>query len=148
MNKLHHHTISNVWKPNSDTGTKNYYSHSKDHEKVVKGKSVIFSSSDKAFRGYLNRYNPGEMLLASLSSCHMLCYLQLCANAGIVVVEYEDLALGTMEESATGGGKLIEIVLQPEVKVTDENIIEGSNSLHQKAHELCFIANSVNFFVR
>ena len=148
MKKLHQYTITNIWKPNSATGTKNYTSYSRNHEIIVKGKPVILSSSDPAFRGDSNRYNPEEMMVAALSSCHMLWYLHLCADAGVIVVAYEDQAIGTMEESTSGGGRFIEVVLYPKVKVTDVDIIEKAEALHKKAHELCFIANSVNFTVR
>jgi organic hydroperoxide reductase OsmC/OhrA len=82
-------------------------------------------------------------LVAALSSCHMLWYLHLCADAGIVVVSYEDRAEGTMEESGEGDGRFVRVMLHPHVRVTES--VEQAEALHQRAHELCFIANSVNF---
>lgn len=110
------------------------------------GKPELFGSSDPAFRGDPTRYNPEELLLASLSSCHMLWFLHLCAEAGIVVLDYVDNPTGVMEETAEGGA-FKEATLRPIVTVK-----EGSealiNELHQKANKKCFIANSVNFPVK
>ena len=109
---------------------------------------IIPASSDPAFRGNKTRYNPEELLVASLSSCHMLWYLHLCSEAGVVVTDYKDDATGLMEETANGGGHFTEVILKPVVTVTDSSMIEKANALHAKANELCFIANSVNFKVR
>ena len=88
------------------------------------------------------------MLVASLSACHMLFYLHLCADAGITVMDYVDNAFGTMEETPEGGGRFAEVILRPTVKITDESRIEEANKLHHKANQLCFIANSCNFPIR
>ena len=90
-------------------------------------------------------YNPEEMLVAALSSCHMLWYLHLCADAGVVVTSYEDHAEGTMEDSAKDGGRFVNVTLKPRVRVTYDSSLQRANELHGRAHTLCFIANSVNF---
>jgi organic hydroperoxide reductase OsmC/OhrA len=148
VNKLHNYQLTINWTGNTGTGTSAYTAYQRDHEISIKGKPVIAASSDPAFRGDDARYNPEELLLASISSCHMLWYLHLCATAGVIVTGYIDHASGIMEETADGGGKFTSITLHPVVTVTEGSMIEKANVLHAKANELCFIANSVNFPVR
>ncbi|MFN7921485.1 MAG: OsmC family protein [Bryobacteraceae bacterium] len=102
-------------------------------------------SSDPAFRGDRTRYNPEDLLVASLSACHMLWYLHLCADAGIVLTAYEDAAHGTMEESPDYGGKFTSVTLCPKVTLADAAKRAQAEALHHEAHRLCFVANSVNF---
>jgi organic hydroperoxide reductase OsmC/OhrA len=117
----------------------------RDHTISAENKIAVSCSSDPAFRGNKSKYNPEELLVASVASCHMLWYLHVCANAGVVVVDYKDNATGTMQETDNGSGSFKEITLHPEVVVKDASMIEKANSLHAKANEYCFIANSVNF---
>lgn len=133
------------WTGNTGNGTANYQSYERSHLLQAAGKPDIPGSSDPSFRGDKARYNPEEMLVASLSSCHMLWYLHLCSAAGIVVVDYVDQATGVMMETADGGGSFSEVTLYPEVTITDASQTDKANELHKKANELCFIANSVNF---
>ena len=100
------------------------------------------------FRGDSARYTPEELLVASLSTCHMLWFLHLCADAGIVVTEYEDAASGEMSENADGSGEFTLVILRPRVVITDSARIADAMALHPLAHELCFIARSVNFPVQ
>ena len=148
MGKQHQYAVKTTWQDKSGEGTKDYRTYSRSHAINAKGKPIIEASSDPLFRGDKLRYNPEELLVASLSSCHMLWYLHLCADAGIVVTNYEDNATGTMEENASGGGQFKEVILHPTVTVTQESMGEKATTLHVKAHELCFIANSVNFVVK
>ena len=143
MQREHRYSVNVAWTGNTGKGTSDYRSYTRDHEIRVPGKPPIRGSSDPKFRGDPVRYNPEELLVAALSSCHMLWYLHLCADAGIVVVSYEDRAEGTMEESGEGAGRFVRVVLRPHVRVTES--VEQAEALHQRAHELCFIANSVNF---
>lgn len=112
---------------------------------IANNKVEISGSSDPAFHGDKTKHNPEELLIASLSSCHMLWYLHLCAEAGIIVVDYTDNATGVMMETSNGGGKFKEVTLNPIITVTEDSMKEKADQLHQKANELCFIANSVNF---
>ena len=141
----HHYKAIVTWTGNSGTGTSGYRAYSRNHIVSIDGKPDIPASSDPNFRGDKTRYNPEEMLVASISSCHMLWYLHLCAEAGVVVVGYVDEAVGTMEETAHGGGRFKEVVLYPIVTVSDQSMTEKANELHHEANRLCFIANSVNF---
>ena len=108
---------------------------------------MIAGSSDPNFRGDATRYNPEELLVASLSACHMLWYLHLCAENGIVVTAYVDDARGTMAETEDGGGRFTEVMLRPAVTIASGDN-ERAQRLHERAHQLCFIANSMNFPVR
>jgi organic hydroperoxide reductase OsmC/OhrA len=120
-----------------------------NHEIASAGKSaVIAASSDPAFRGDASRYNPEELFVGSLSACHMLWVLHLCADAGIVVASYSDQAAGVMIEEADGSGRFTEVVLRPRMAVTDESRIGEVIALHDRARQLCFLANSVRCPVR
>ncbi|WP_426276615.1 OsmC family protein [Chryseobacterium sp. S-02] len=136
------------WTGNKGTGTSNYRDYERSHTISVENKPVIEASSDPAFRGDKTKYNPEEMLLSSLSSCHMLWYLHFCSEAGIIVTDYVDHATGIMEETSNGSGHFTEVILHPTITITDENKIEKAKELHTKANEFCFIANSVNFPVK
>ena len=146
--KDHTYTVTVTWTGNTGEGTKSYRGYERAHVVRVHGKPDILGSSDPAFRGDRTRYNPEEMLVASLSTCHMLWYLHLCSAEGIVVQAYEDIAEGVMEEDSTGGGRFIEVVLQPEVTLAAGADVERARALHAQASQRCFIANSVNFPVR
>lgn len=136
------------WTGNLGSGTSGYRAYSRNHEIRVDGKPMLLGSSDPAFRGDPTRYNPEDLLVASLSACHMLWFLHLCADAGIVVTDYSDRATGTMVETTDGGGRFSEVTLCPQVTVADAAMIERAQALHIEAHRLCFIANSCNFPVR
>ena len=148
MSKEHIYETSLVWTGNQGTGTKTYTGYSRAHEISIEGKPTIVGSSDPHFRGDASRYNPEELLVAALSACHMLSYLHQCAVAKIVVVDYQDTAKGKMIETPDGGGHFTEVVLKPRVVVSKDSDAAKAQEIHHKAHELCFIANSVNFPVR
>ncbi|HEX7050223.1 MAG TPA: OsmC family protein [Longimicrobiales bacterium] len=149
MNRGEHgYTVQLVWTGNRGEGTSHYRSYDRSHEISVAGKPPIPGSSDPAFRGDRSRYNPEELLVAALSACHMLAYLHLCADAGIVVTGYSDEAAGTMVETPDGGGRFTDVLLRPSVTVAADSDLDLALRLHDRAHELCFIASSVNFPVR
>jgi len=133
------------WTGNQGQGTKSYTGYKRDHELSVDGKPPIPGSSDPNFRGDRTRYNPEELLVASLSACHMLWYLHLCSEAGIVVTDYQDDAKGSMTETTDGGGHFTKVTLRPAVSIAVGGDTDQAHQLHEKAHHLCFIANSVNF---
>jgi organic hydroperoxide reductase OsmC/OhrA len=123
--------------------------HNRSYRITAGDKAPIEGSSDAVFRGDASRWNPEDLLVASLSACHQLWYLGLCAAEGIEVVAYEDAAEGTMvEESSGGAGAFTEVVLRPRVIVASEVDVARARVLHTIAHENCFIARSVNFPVR
>lgn len=148
MQKEHTYKLNIQWTGNTGSGTINYRSYERSHVISAENKPEIFASSDPAFRGDKTKYNPEELLVASLSGCHMLWFLHLCAEAGIVVSGYTDNPTGIMIETENGGGKFKEVILRPEVTVQNAQSVELLGEMHKKAHELCFIANSVNFPVK
>ena len=141
----HHYNTTLSWTGNKGTGTSDYKAYERNHLLAVVGKPEIPASSDPKFKGDKTRYNPEELLVASLSGCHMLWYLHLCAVNGVVVIAYADNAAGTMTENENGSGQFIEVTLRPTVTVKDKSMIEKANALHEEAHNMCFIARSVNF---
>ena len=143
--KKHYYNTALHWTGNTGRGTETYTSYDRSYTISSGEKPGIEGSSDPAFRGDRNRYNPEELLLASLSSCHMLWYLHLCAEAGVVVTGYTDSAKGVMAETPAGGGHFTEVTLFPQVTVKETFMIAKANELHEKANKLCFIANSCNF---
>lgn len=143
--KTHNYEVSTVWTGNTGDGTSTYEGYTRDQIIQAEGKPTIKVSSDPAFRGDPTRYNPEELLVASISSCHMLWYLHLCSLNGINVQEYKDRASGQMEEDADGSGRFVQVILRPSVWITPESDPVQAKALHEAAHRLCFIANSVNF---
>lgn len=148
MTRNHHYTATVTWTGNSGTGTSGYRDYERAHEVASAGKHPIAGSSDPSFRGDPAAWNPEELLVASVSQCHMLWFLHLCAAEGVVVTHYRDQPLGTMSESTDGGGRFTEIVLRPEVAYATQEQAHLGRELHERAHRFCFIANSVNFPVR
>lgn len=146
--KKHQYNIAVKWTGNQGTGTSSYRDYSRNHEIRVPDKPVIPASSDPSFRGDPTRYNPEELLVASLSQCHMLWFLHLCSEAGITVIAYVDNAMGIMEEDNHGGGRFTEVILNPEVTIHPIDRMDQITDLHRRANELCFIANSCNFPVK
>ena len=147
MNKQHQYNINCRWTGNTGEGTSSYNSYQRSHLLSAKDKPEIAGSSDPAFRGDSSKYNPEELFLCSLSSCHMLWYLHLCSSHNIIVTNYEDDATGIMEETDKGG-YFTEVILYPRVSISNPAQIGLAKSLHTEANKHCFIANSVNFPVR
>jgi organic hydroperoxide reductase OsmC/OhrA len=145
MPQSHHYRTSLTWKGNLGTGTSGYRAYSRNHDIVVDGKPILHATSDPAFHGDSTRYTPEDLLVSSLSSCHMLWYLHLCAVNGVNVVSYTDEAHGEMLENTDGSGQFLEVTLHPRVVVSEPSMISGATSLHHEANRMCFIARSVNF---
>ncbi len=136
----HEYEVEVSWTGNLGPGTTEYRSYSRDHLVMAAGAPAIPASSDPAFRGDRGRWNPEQLLVAALSQCHMLWYLHLCADAGVVVTSYHDTAYGRMDED-----RFVRVVLRPRITVADPSMVSRGYELHAQAHEKCFIANSVNF---
>jgi organic hydroperoxide reductase OsmC/OhrA len=84
------------------------------------------------------------LLLAALSQCHLLSYLHVAVNHGIVVTDYQDDAVGTMIQTANGGGHFVSVTLRPVVTISGGDPVVA-RAIHAEASEKCFIAASVNF---
>lgn len=126
----------------ADSTTRNY---TKSHTIAIEGKEILNISAAKAFKGDPELYNPEDLLLSSVVSCHMMSYLYVCAQNGIEVLSYTDAAEATLEVLENGSGRFTEVRLYPKVTITQAEKIAEALSLHKKANELCFIANSCNF---
>jgi organic hydroperoxide reductase OsmC/OhrA len=148
MRVEHHYKSTIKWTGNKGTGTDDYRNYERSHQIIIENKSDILGSSDPVFRGDKTKHNPEDLLVSSLSSCHMLWYLHLCSEEGVIVLDYIDNATGIMVESSDGGGKFSVVTLNPVVTVMELSMIGKANELHSRANALCFIANSVNFPVK
>ena len=146
--KLHLYRVEVQWAGNTGSGTQSYSTYDRAHTIVAVDKPAIAASADPVFRGDKTKYNPEELLVASLSSCHMLWYLHLCAEAKVIVTRYVDYPIGTMMETGEGGGQFSKVLLRPIVTITPESDSALAAQLHGQAHQKCFIANSVNFPVQ
>jgi organic hydroperoxide reductase OsmC/OhrA len=143
----HHYKVDVTWTGNQGAGTRTYQGYGREHEIRIAGKPVLAGSSDPTFRGDASRHNPEDLLVTSLSTCHMLSYLHQAVLAGVVVTAYEDHAEGSMETDAHGG-RFLEVVLHPVVTISAGSDPAKAEAAHEPAHHACFIANSVNFPVR
>ena len=143
--KEHHYAVEVHWTGNLGEGTKSYRSYARTHDIISGRKPTIAGSSDPAFRGDEDRWNPEDLMVAAVAACHKLWYLHLCAVAGVDVVAYADRAQGVMIEDAKRGGYFTAVTLRPEVTVSADSDVAKAAALHHDAHEKCYIANSVNF---
>lgn len=144
----HQYITALEWTGNRGTGTSHYRAYDRNHVISMEGKPDIAGSSDPIFRGDRTRHNPEELLVAALSACHLLAYLHLCAEAGVVVTAYTDRATGMMTETPEGGGHFTEVQLHPVVTVENGSMIDKAKALHDEARRRCFIAASCNFPVQ
>jgi organic hydroperoxide reductase OsmC/OhrA len=145
MTGQHVYKVAIKWTGHKGEGTLSYKAYERSHIISVENKPDILGSSDAAFRGDKTKHNPEDLLVSSLSACHMLWYLHLCAEAGVVITDYVDYATGTMVETPDGGGHFTEVTLNPVITVTEAWMVAKADALHQEANKRCFIANSVNF---
>jgi organic hydroperoxide reductase OsmC/OhrA len=148
MAKEHEYQANLVWTGNKGSGTMDYRSYDRDFVVTIANKEPLAGSSDSVFLGDKTKYNPEDLLLASVSSCHMLWFLHLCSKNEIVVIEYTDNAIGKMEENVDGSGKFKEVTLYPQVLIAEQAHLTLANALHAEANKMCFIANSLNFPVK
>jgi len=145
---IHQYQLQLQWTGNKGEGTSHYRAYDRNHSIKFENKPEILASADPTFRGDPSKYNPEELLLAALSGCHMMSFLHVCVNAGVIVTAYEDHATGSMEVNPDGSGHFTEVTLNPIVTVAETQMIEKLEDLHAKANKLCFIANSCNFPIR
>jgi organic hydroperoxide reductase OsmC/OhrA len=145
--KNHTFTLTLAWDQPADDTTSSRDPSRRRHTINHPDKPAILGSAAAAFHGESERWNPEELLLAALAQCHMLTFFYLATQEGLVVTGYTDTPEATLETHADGSGNITEVVLKPAVSVRAG--FEGNiDALHQRAHELCFIARSVNFPVR
>lgn len=147
MKHEHHYKLKTEWTGNKGDGTKNIRTYDRSHTVSIQGKPELFLTTDNPAVGDKSKLNPEDLLVSAISSCHMLSYLYVCSLEGIVITDYVDNATGLMLETENGG-HFKEVVLNPVFRVSDASMVEQAIELHHKAHEICFIANSVNFEVK
>ncbi len=147
MNKTHLYEARLIWSGGARGPTESYQTYSREFRVEIAGKPALTGSADPLFRGDAALHNPEDMLLAALASCHMLSYLAAAVQARVLVTAYEDQASGQMA-FAEGTGRFTEVVLHPTVTVAPGTDMAIAHRLHERAHAICFIANSVNFPVR
>ena len=145
MPGTHTYAAKVTWTGNQGEGTAAYRSYTRDYDIACAGRPAIRGSADPAYLGDAGRHNPEDLLVGSLSACHMLWYLHLCASNGVVVTAYEDAAEGVMRTRSDGAGEFTRVTLRPRVTVTAGSDPETAARLHAKAGAMCFIARSVNF---
>jgi len=144
----HRYKVDIEWTGNRGTGTSGYRDYGRDHIVRAAGLPDVPGTADPSFHGDRDRWNPEQLLLAALAQCHMLSYFHLAVKHGLDVVGYTDAATGTLRLNRDGSGEFTEAVLHPRVVLADEAQRGLADSLHEQAHEVCFIARSVNFPVR
>lgn len=118
---------------------------SKNHLIHIEGKNDLSVSAAKAFKGDAALYNPEDLLLSSLMSCHMMSFLYCCNQAKIEVLHYTDQAEALLDLQSDGSGRISKVILRPHVIIADPSRINQALGLHKEANRLCFIANSCNF---
>ncbi|WP_413513562.1 OsmC family protein [Myroides odoratus] len=146
--KEHHYQAQIEWTGNQGIGTDHYTHYERSHTIQIENKPLIQGSSDPDFRGDPTKHNPEDMFISSLSSCHMLWYLHFCSVHNIIVEAYTDTVTGIMIEEKDGRGRFTEVTLHPIVTVQSQDMQEKALTLHKKASEFCFIANSVRFPIK
>jgi organic hydroperoxide reductase OsmC/OhrA len=137
-----------VWQGNRGTGTSGYEAYGREHVISDARRPPIPATADPAFRGDPERYSPEDLLVAAASGCHMLTYLHLCADAGVVVLEYEDRPWGRMTLEPSGRGQIEEVVLRPRIVLRAGTDLTKAEQLHETAHERCFVASTLRCPVR
>jgi organic hydroperoxide reductase OsmC/OhrA len=144
----HNYKLTAVWTGNKGEGTKNVRNYDRSHTVTIEGKPALLLTTDNPAVGDKSKLNPEDLLVTAISSCHMLSYLYVCSLEGVIITSYIDHATGIMIEKTGGGGSFKEVTLNPIFNVADESMVEKAIELHHKAHEICYIANSVNFEVK
>ena len=147
-NTPHRYSTRIIWEGNRGEGTSGYTTYGRTYRVVTAEKPDLVGSADPRFRGERDKYNPEDLFLASVASCHMLFYLSLCSRAGVQVIAYQDEAEGTLSFDEDGGGRFTDIVLHPLVTIASAESAAAAADLHAEAHRRCFIANSCATFIR
>lgn len=140
----HHYAVELSWLGNLGSGTSGYRDYTRDVTLSAAGKPDLLGSADPTFRGDASRWNPEELLVAALSQCHLLSYLHMAVTNRIVVTDYSDSPVGTMEQQGVGG-RFTRVLLRPVVTIADPEQVDLALSIHREASQACFIAASVNF---
>lgn len=133
------------WTGNTGSGTRTYSGYDRTWSVEVPGKAPIPCSNDPLLGGDPALMNPEDLLLSSLSACHMLWYLHLASQNKIEVTAYCDTPQGVGQVDADGSGEFTAATLQPQVTITPGSDAGRAQALHWDIHKYCFIARSVKF---
>ena len=147
MNNSHQFNAQLNWnlKEKPDNFKGRFYT--KNHSISFDQKTDLEISAAKTFKGDPTLHNPEDLLLASLTSCHMMSFLYCCSVENLEVLKYVDNSELILNVNSDGSGKITKAILNPLVKFATEVEIFDLNLLHKKASKLCFIANSCNFTI-
>lgn len=137
-----------VWTGNTGQGNRSYRGYQRTWTLATAGKPEVHCSNDPLLGGDPTLHNPEDILIAALASCHMLWFLHLASNAGVIVEAYEDNAVGIGESEPSGKGRFVEAILKPRITVAPGTDTQKADEIHHDIHNHCFIARSVNFPVR
>ena len=150
MVAVHNYELALTWTGNQGTGTSAYRAYTRTHEVAAEGRPPLLGSSDPAFRGETDRWNPELLMVAALAGCHLMSYLHVCVEGGVVVTGYADAPTGSLTQTPGGGGRFTEVVLRPRVTLARGSAgkVDLATRLHRDASARCFIAASVNFPVQ
>lgn len=126
-----------------------YDTYDRSHTIVYGSGVTVPASGAVEFKGDARKMNPEESFVGALSSCHMLTFLAIAARKRLVVDRYDDAAEGFLEKNAEGRLAVTRVVLRPKVRFADGVHVDPATlaELHHKAHEYCFVAQSVRTVV-
>jgi organic hydroperoxide reductase OsmC/OhrA len=139
------------WQRGDQMFTDNKYS--RGHEWAFDGGIMVAASASPDIvplpMSVAESVDPEEAFVASLSSCHMLFFLDIAARSGFVIDEYTDAAIGRLGKNDEGKTAITNVVLRPNAIYSGERIPDQGKieKMHHRAHELCFIANSIKTVV-
>ena len=137
----HTYQVSLAWSGSTGAGYRGY---SRNHEATAPpAVGDLKLSADATFRGDADRVNPEQLLLAAASSCQLLSFLAMAANAGVDVMHYEDDAEAVMPE-VRDRMRITRIVLRPQIVVAAGTDLGRVNQLVAAAHAACYVANTLN----
>lgn len=143
--KQHEYTSTVTWTGNKGTGTSAYRAYERTWDINTPGKPVIHCSNDPLLGGNPELPNPEDLLLNAVSACHMLWYLHLASNAGIIVHAYTDSPIGVGEVASNGAGRFTSATLKPTIQLSADSDVNVADAIHHDIHQYCFIARSLNF---
>jgi organic hydroperoxide reductase OsmC/OhrA len=141
------HSATVIWQRGDQPFTDNAYS--RGHEWKFDGGATVAASASPGVvplpMSVAENVDPEEAFVASLASCHMLFFLSIAAKQGYVVDSYTDAALGYTGKNDDGKLAVTKVVLEPKVSFVGDTVptVEQMERMHERSHDLCFIANSV-----
>lgn len=133
------------WTGNTGEGNKRYLGYKRTWSITTPGKAEVECSNDPQLGGDPSLHNPEDLLLTTIASCHMLWYLHLASDAGVLVQSYQDTPEGVGETQKNGAGRFVRVTLHPRILVAEGTDLEKAHKLHEDVGEYCFVARSMNF---